>query len=236
LGYASALREVRGMATDNARKLERLDSTLEDVKRILRDQALQMGKNEARHEREREADLAAFRKMLAEDAAARKKAREEAEADYKNIRKELGRLTNNFGEVIECELGAGLVDKFRRFGFRFWDNPVRRYAIMDKNDRPIAEIDWLLRNKDSLMVVEVKARLSTDDVDTHIERMEKLRRYADTPGSLDNWRGKRLYGAVAGAVVEKEVKKYALGKGLFVIEPSGESVRITKPPSPPHEW
>ena len=32
------------------------------------------------------------------------------------------------------------------------------------------------------------------------------------------------------------VKKYALGQGLYVIEPSGETFNITPPNGKPKEW
>ena len=58
-----------------------------------------------------------------------------------------------------------------------------------------------------------------------------MREYSNLHGD------KRVFlGAVAGVVMTPYVKKYALLHGLYVIEPSGETVNITPPPNKPKEW
>jgi hypothetical protein len=54
--------------------------------------------------------------------------------------------------------------------------------------------------------------------------MEKLRKYSDK--RKDN---RKLYGAIAGAIISESVRKYALKKGLYLIEQSGDTVRIVEP-------
>ena len=63
--------------------------------------------------------------------------------------------------------------------------------------------------------------------------MEKLRKYAD----LHDDRRKYL-GAMAGVVFSESEKIYALKKGFYVIEPSGETFTITEPQGSyhPHVW
>ena len=81
------------------------------------------------------------------------------------------------------------------------------------------------------MLVEVKTKLTTEDVKDHIARLEKMRKYADLHGD------KRTFlGAVAGVVMTPNVKEYALGQGFYVIEPSGETFNITPPNGQPKEW
>ncbi|MDR0598059.1 MAG: hypothetical protein LBG14_06085 [Treponema sp.] len=63
-------------------------------------------------------------------------------------------------------------------------------------------------------------------MDDQLERMEKARKYADLHGDR-----REFWGAIAAAIVSKSSRIYALKKGLFVIEPSGEDVKITKPVS-----
>jgi hypothetical protein len=43
-------------------------------------------------------------------------------------------------------------------------------------------------------------------------------------------------GAIAATITDKATKEYALSKGLFVIEPSGEDVKVTKPGGEPRVW
>jgi hypothetical protein len=83
------------------------------------------------------------------------------------------------------------------------------------------------------MIVEIKTKPGIDDINDHVERMGKLRSYAD----LHNDKRKYL-GAVAGVVFGKEVSNYALKNGFYVVEPSGETFKIIKPEGKyhPREW
>jgi hypothetical protein len=76
------------------------------------------------------------------------------------------------------------------------------------------------------MVVEVKTTLRNEDVDDHLKRMEKVRKYADLHGDK-----REFLGAIAATICDKSSREYALKKGFFVIEPSGEDVKVTKPVS-----
>jgi hypothetical protein len=62
--------------------------------------------------------------------------------------------------------------------------------------------------------------------------MGKLRRYADGHGDK-----RKLVGAVAGAVAAGEVKAFAVKNGCFVLEQSGDTIRINVPEDfKPREW
>jgi hypothetical protein len=144
----------------------------------------------------------------------------------------LGKLTNRFGDVVEHMIVPNLVTKFREIGFEF-TKAHRDTEIVDREHDLILEVDVFLENGDKVMAVEIKAKPNTADIDDHIERMEKLRAYAD----LHN--DKRAYlGAVAGVVFSESEKIYALKKGFYVIEPSGETFNIIIPEGKyhPHEW
>ncbi|MDR2471195.1 MAG: hypothetical protein LBD09_03680 [Treponema sp.] len=81
------------------------------------------------------------------------------------------------------------------------------------------------------MVVEVKVHLKPEDIDDHKKRMEKIRAYAD----LHNDK-RAFFGAMAATIMKRDVKLHALRQGFYVIEPTGESVKITPPPSTPKAW
>jgi hypothetical protein len=106
--------------------------------------------------------------------------------------KEIGRLGNRFGEMVEHMVIPNLVDKFH-----------------------------------------VKTKPTTEDVNDHVQRMEKARRYADLHGDPRKYRG-----AVAGMVVNEDVRDYILGKGFYAIEPSGDTFNIIEPTGKyrPREW
>jgi outer membrane scaffolding protein for murein synthesis (MipA/OmpV family) len=89
----------------------------------------------------------------------------------------------------------------------------------------------MLENGDKAMLIEAKTKLTDERIDKHILRLEKMRKYADLHGD------KRIFlGAVAGIVVTDEVKDYALSKGFYFIEYSGENFYITPPSGKPKEW
>jgi chromosome segregation ATPase len=150
----------------------------------------------------------------------------------KETDRRIGQLTKRFGETIEYMVVPNLVTKFRELGFHF-EKAHRDTKIENREGRVIAEIDVFLENGDRAMVVETKVKPSVRDIDEHVERMKKLRNYADSHND------KRIYlGAIAGAVFGDSEKTYALKTGFYVIEPSGETFTITEPKGDyhPHEW
>ncbi|MDR0403739.1 MAG: hypothetical protein LBH35_09150 [Treponema sp.] len=145
--------------------------------------------------------------------------------------KRLGELTNRFGDMVEYMVMPNLVAKFEELRFTF--TKANRTEIRDREHAIFTEVDALLENGDKVMAVEIKTKPSIDDINDHIERMVKLRKYAD----LHNDR--RIYlGAVAGVVFSDSEKTYALKKGFYVIEPSGDTFNIIEPKGDyhPHEW
>ena len=86
------------------------------------------------------------------------------------------------------------------------------------------------------MLVEIKANLTISDINKHITRLEKMRKWADLRGDSEPKVRRRFLGAVAGIVVEKDEREYALNQGFFLIEPSGEDYTITSPYNKPKEW
>jgi len=146
------------------------------------------------------------------------------------LNKKIGALTNLFGDVTEHMLAPDLCDKFREFGFDFpRANP--NVTIDDKTNNISLEIDIMLENGDKAMLVEVKTKLTADRVAKHIERLGKMRRYADLRGDR-----RTFLGAVAGIVMTKETRDYALNQGLYLIEPAGDSFAIVPPVGTPKEW
>jgi hypothetical protein len=124
-----------------------------------------------------------------------------------------------------------LVAKFDELGFTF--TKANRTEITDREHAIFAEVDAFLENGDRVMVVEIKTKPNIDDINDHIARMEKLRTYADLHHDT-----RKYLGAMAGVVFSESEKTYALKKGFYVIEPSGDTFNITEPKGSyhPHEW
>jgi hypothetical protein len=135
----------------------------------------------------------------------------------KETDKKIGRLTNRLGEFVEEFIKPGVVRLFQTRGI-----PVHKvYSDVSANNPHLnlaTQIDLLVVNGEVCALIEVKSKLSIDDVNEHIERMEKFKplfpEYAD----------KKAFGAVASMVIAENVAKYAYKKGFFVIAQQGESV------------
>jgi hypothetical protein len=155
----------------------------------------------------------------------------ETSQQMKETDRRVGAITNRFGEMVEYMVMPNLVAKFDELGFTF--TKANRAEITDRKHDIITDIDALLENGDTVMIVETKTKPNVEDINDHIERMEKLRKYADLHGDR-----RRYLGAVAGVVFSESAKIYALKKGFYVIEPSGDTFTITEPKGKyhPREW
>jgi hypothetical protein len=148
----------------------------------------------------------------------------------KEYNKRFGEFTRRFGEVVEYMIAPNLCEKFRELGYEF-PRANSGTRVEDYVNHLHFEIDFMLENGDKAMLVEVKTKLTTEHVNEHIERLEKMRKYADLRGDR-----RSFLGAVAGVVMTSNVKEYALKQGFFVVEPSGETFTITPPDNKPKEW
>ena len=147
--------------------------------------------------------------------------------------RQLGKLGNRFGEMVEYMVMPNLVKKFRELGFGFTIASPHA-TIEDEENNIFVEIDIKLENGDKIMIVEVKSKPTTEDVTEHMERMRKIRLNADLHGN-----GRRIFlGAVAGMIMNNNVRDFALKNGFYAIEPSGETFAITVPSGTysPREW
>ncbi|MEO5346238.1 MAG: hypothetical protein H7834_07665 [Magnetococcus sp. YQC-9] len=142
----------------------------------------------------------------------------ETDRKMKETDRKLDRLGGRLGEFVE-----GLVAPACKALFTQWGIPIHQVSRRVEADLPGGrhiEIDLFAVNSDAVVLVEVKSKLSNDDVREHLERLEQFKvffpRYADA----------RVLGAVAAMVIEENVRRYAMGQGLFVIEQSGDTLRM----------
>jgi len=155
-------------------------------------------------------------------------AHKETEKAIKETQKNIGGLNNTLGSLVERIMTPDLPRKFKPLGFTF----DRITTVKWSTDGNIyAEIDGLLENGTQAMAVEVKTTLEIEDINDHLKRMERIRKYADEHGDK-----REFLSAIAAMIVNPKPKKYALEKGLFVIIPSGENVKVIKPEAKPRIW
>jgi hypothetical protein len=144
----------------------------------------------------------------------------------------MGELGNRFGELAEHLVAPSIHEKFNALGYHFDAVSPGGTEIKDLGGETYAEIDILLQNTEYLMAVEIKSKLLEKDVDTHVRRLEILRRWADKHRD-----SRKIRGAVAGAIVTREVRRYALQAGFYVIVQTGDTVKIDIPKGfIPRDW
>ncbi|MDR2543580.1 MAG: hypothetical protein LBC80_09085 [Treponema sp.] len=144
--------------------------------------------------------------------------------------KQIGSLTNLFGDFTLGIVAPKLREKFSDLKLVFLKSNLN-VEVNDNKSGISLEIDIMLENGDKAMLVEVKTKLTKERIYKHIERLEKMRRYADIHGD------KRTFlGAVAGFAITEEVRRIALEEGFYLIEPDGENFNITAPNDEPKEW
>ncbi|MDR2792208.1 MAG: hypothetical protein LBB61_00885 [Treponema sp.] len=156
------------------------------------------------------------------------------------LAEKVDRVTTNVGglnvsmrELIDTLFAPHIGEKFDVYGYNL-KRTFKRVPLYDDTSRVRGEIDILLSNTTVCMAVEIKRWLDkTDQVDEHIKHLRLIRKYPPAEAN-----GKRLLGAIAAAVVNPEVKEYAEGSGLFVLELVGEDVRLLESPQDftPKEW
>ena len=209
--------------------------SIRSLRRFLKDTIAAQAKREAEaaeREARREAEAAERKAWVAEQERLLAISKKESEEGFKQMRMELGKHGASHGEFVES-LFVNLDDKFNKLGFSFRREARGAIIFRDENRRVIAEVDRLLENGDSMLAVEVKAKLKIDHVDDHIRRLGIISNYIKKHN--DN---RKVLGAVAGGVVPQNVLEYAQKKGLYVLVQNGESVEIADMPAnfKPREW
>jgi len=147
--------------------------------------------------------------------------------------KQLGEVHRRFGQLAEHLVAPGIAKRFNELGYHFDLVGTKGTKLYDgKNGKIKTEIDLFMENVENIMAIEVKSRPVVGDVEHHIKRLEILR---------DHYRGindrRKILGGIAGAIYEDDVKKAAREAGLFVIEQSGDTMKIDMPDGfIPREW
>jgi len=146
--------------------------------------------------------------------------------------RQMGYLHNRFGELAEHLVVPNIHKRFHEYGYFFSGIRPHGYAVGDENDKVIAEVDIMMENGNCIMAVEVKAKPHIKDIEHHIKRLKILREDRDKHGDK-----RKIQGAIAGAIFGNEEKQATIEAGLFVIEQSGDTVKINVPEGfVPGEW
>jgi len=145
------------------------------------------------------------------------------ESTVSNLAQNIGGINNDLGQMAEALFSGTLWNKFDAYGYGFTKQAVNVKFVMDK--KIITEVDILLEDGEYIMPVEVKAKPRIEFVDWHLERMEKIRKYMDMRGDK-----RKIVGAVAGCIIDKNIFNYVHEKGLYLFIQTGDLAAVADPP------
>jgi len=131
--------------------------------------------------------------------------------------KSVDALTTRWGRFVEELVEPAVLRLFQARGIDVKEVHPRART---KRQGVAMEIDILAVDDTELVLVECKSRLSKDDVDEFVEKLQRFK------VSFPHYQNYQTYGAVAGIEINEGIDRYAYRKGLFVIKPSGDSVVI----------
>ncbi|MBF0137978.1 MAG: hypothetical protein H7833_04465 [Magnetococcus sp. DMHC-1] len=142
--------------------------------------------------------------------------------------KQIGELGNRLGEYVESMVAPACETLFAERGIPVHEVSPNRLA---RRFGDSLELDLTVINDHLLVVVETKSKLS----EKHIKKF--LKKLPRVPLFFPTYAGMHIMGAVAAMVIPNQVAKLAMKSGLFVIAPSGDSVRLLNPMAfKPHVW
>ncbi|NUN63706.1 DUF3782 domain-containing protein [Pseudanabaena biceps] len=126
-------------------------------------------------------------------------------------------LTTRWGRFVEELVEPAVVRLFQERGI---DVKEKHPRVSVTRQEIAMEIDILAVDTTDVVLVECKSKLSKDDVDEFIEKLQNFKI------AFPAYKNYQAFGAVAGIEINQGVDRYAYQKGLFVIRPSGSTVEI----------
>jgi len=148
----------------------------------------------------------------------------------RELSKSFGSWNNRLGEFVEEMVRPAVLRLFRARGLDV-HYVMRDLVVIDDDGREGMEIDLLVTNAVHAIAVECKSRLTVEDVQEHLSRLERFKR------CYPRFADYRLMGAVAAMVLPDEVARYAYRQGLFVLAQSGDAILIRNDERfNPKEW
>jgi chromosome segregation ATPase len=241
----AALMELREDSKETDRQLKETDRLIQELREESKETDRQL-KETGRliRESQRETDQL-IQKSQRETDRLIQESHEKAEREIRELREKsqetdrvvketsrsVGILSNSFGELAEHLVAPSIHEKFNALGYHF-KGITENQRIRNEQGQTIAEIDILLENNDYIVAVEVKSKPKNADIDNFAKRLDVLRKYRD-----ENHDKRRIHGAIAGAVFHDSVKSAVLKAGFYVIEQTGDTVKIDIPEGfKPREW
>ena len=136
--------------------------------------------------------------------------------------KAVSELNGVWQNYTEDTIREGLENALKGLGFR--DFSVRG-NMTSRKDGESMEIDGLVLGEDYVIVLEVKTTLKVEDVRRFVEKLKGRFLYF-----FPEYKGFRLYGAIAGMRFQENADSFASRNGLIVLKhKDGEDVKVLNP-------
>ena len=216
--------------------------TLRQVGELLRETEARAAENEARaaenearaaeNEARAARATAELKEQLKEQAREADRRMKETDRQMREtdrrLKKAEGLFTSQWGKLMESLVRGDLVALLNARGIEV---EKTHQGIEGSRNGQHYEIDLLAVNGREVVVVEVKTTLRTESV---TKFLSKLSVFLDW---CPEYRGKRIFGAVAYLKGAESVTTYAERRGLFVIRATGSSASIVNGPDfKPHAF
>jgi hypothetical protein len=142
---------------------------------------------------------------------------QETDRKFQDTARLVSNLGGQWGLFVENQVAPACERVFGERGI-----PVQMVSQRVKKRRggDTLEIDVLVVNAGHVVVVEVKASLSVNDVREFLDDLRQFRAFF--PEYAD-W---QVHGAVAGMRIDDGADRYAYRRGLFVLAQIGDSVTL----------
>ena len=139
----------------------------------------------------------------------------------REVSKQLGKLGNRLGDWVESMVRPACVKMFRERGIEVHQVAPNTYV---ERGGEAMEIDLLVVNDGTAVLVECKSQVTPADIADHVERMGKVKRL------MPQFANYTIFGAIAGMSMTPPVRLNAERQGFYVIMPNGENVMIANAP------
>jgi hypothetical protein len=138
-------------------------------------------------------------------------------AQQKDLKKDYWGLIKSLGLFAESMVEPAVISLFNERGIKLTGVSGR---MKERMNGDTMEVDVVGTSPDTVVVIEVKLRLELAAVKNFLQELPNFFKF------FPRFRGSKLYGAVAGMSLEKGAARYAYKKGLYVLGPSEDNVRI----------
>jgi predicted nuclease with TOPRIM domain len=208
----------------NRKKLTRIDKIEKALQKLI-EEGEKVSKRIKEISEENERGFRELRERVSKTSEEVAKTSEE----IRKLKTEISRLTGSWGEFVEGMIEPSAIKFMEEKGFKvvgvYPEAKVSRNGMNAEYDLYLVGEKPNKNNKKEkvILLVSAKTKVSSKDVDELLEDMKNFFFF------IEEYKGYKLMGAIAGIRFGKGADIYALRSGLIVMKPAGEVMQIQEP-------